>query len=229
MVARHLAHHAGRDDLGVVGATRDVFPDSAYARAYGRPANERSLASAYARPADQRWVSWAAHNSLTRGTWDRSGGFDPQFVYGQDSELGYRLHRLGIEIVVDPNLEIEHRGPALDVATRAPRAFVSGASRRLADHVHPELVRPQARATGWRARTWTVLVTALSRLVRRREGYAGLGRRVDALLPHVPPAVGGRLAAFLVEAAGASGARYGGLDLRIFKPQKAAELDREVR
>jgi len=228
MVARHLAHHASREDLGVVGATRDVFPDSPYARAYGRPANERALAAAYARDPRYRWLSWAAHNSLTRTTWDRSGGFDPQFVYGQDYELGYRLHRLGTEIVLDPRLELDHRGPALDVATRAPRAFVSGASRRLADHVHPDLVRPQDRPTGWRARTWTTLVTALSRVVRRRGGYAWLGRRVDALLPHVPPRLGGRLVAFLVEASGASGARYGGLDLRRFKNQKAAELDREV-
>ena len=86
MIRRHLAHHAaGGQEVGVMGPTEDIFPDSPYAMAYGRPATERSLRAAYARPADQRWVGWAAHNSVTRSAWDRAGGFDPRFVYGQDS------------------------------------------------------------------------------------------------------------------------------------------------
>ena len=104
MVRRHIAHHAVPGDLGVMGPTRDVFPDTPYASAYGRPATSRSLRAAYVRPPEERWVGWAAHNSVTRAVWARAGRFDPRFVYGQDSELGFRLAQEGVHLVVDPEL-----------------------------------------------------------------------------------------------------------------------------
>lgn len=216
-----------------MGPTRDVFPDSPYAIAYGRAATTRSLRAAYARPEDQRWIGWAAHNSVTRTAWDRVGGFDPRFVYGQDSELGFRLTRAGVHLVVDPELELEHRGPALDVATRAPRAFVSGASRRLFESIHGRVHAAGEPVRGVRARVWQGAVRSISTVVRTREGYARAGRLVDRVLRIVPPRVGGRLVAVLVEAAGRSGRRHGSTDLGSYRGQKSAELmkesDREQR
>jgi GT2 family glycosyltransferase len=227
MVRRHLAHHTTGQDVGVMGPTRDVFPDTPYAVAYGRPATARSLTATYARPAEQRWVAWAAHNSVTRPVWDRAGRFDPRFVYGQDSELGFRLAQAGVRLVVDPALELEHRGPALDTATRAPRAFVSGASRRLFEAVHGPAHSSAAPVAGFRAHLWQATVRAISTMVRSREGYARAGRLVDDALRVLPPRVGGRLVAVVVESAGRSGLRHGRTDLEVYKGQKSAELDRE--
>lgn len=138
-VAGHVAAHAGHHDRAVLALTRDVFPDGHYARAYGRPANERALAAAYSQAAELRWMHLAACFSIHRQQWEASGGFDERFAYREDSEFGYRLGRGGVEFVIDPALEVGHRGPATSASVRAARAFVSGASRRLFLTVHPEV------------------------------------------------------------------------------------------
>ena len=141
LLAGHLARHrerpAGAAPLGVISMTRDVFPETPYAAAYGRPANERLLAQAYSRPAEERWQHWAACNSVPRSAYEAVGGFDPGMAYREDSELGLRLARSGVELVIDPALEIEHRGPAPDAETRVSRAFTSGASTAAFDERHP--------------------------------------------------------------------------------------------
>ena len=179
------------------------------------------------RPAEQRWIGWAAHNSVTRAVWDRAGRFDPRFVYGQDSELGFRLARAGVRLVVDRALELEHRGPALDTATRAPRAFVSGASRRLFESVHGEVHAAQDRVHGVRAHAWQTAVRSISTVVRSPGGYARAGRLVDVALRFLPAPVGGRLVAVVVESAGRSGRLHGRTDLAVYRGQKSAELSRE--
>jgi GT2 family glycosyltransferase len=228
MVRRHLAHHTSGEEVGVMGATRDVFAETPYAVAYGRPAAARSLQAAYARPPADRWIGWAAHNSVTRDVWDTVGGFDPRFVYGQDSELGYRLARAGVRLLVDPALELEHRGPALDTATRAPRAFVSGASRRLFEAVHGRAHPPAAVGTGVRDHAWGLAVRSVATVVRSREGYARIGQLVDGALRVVPPPVGGRLVALVIESAGRSGSIHGRSDLSTYRGQKNAELRKET-
>ena len=223
---RHLAWHEGRTDVGVVGPTRDVFPDTRYAAVYGVPANRRLLDAAYRREAGQRWVSWAANNSVHRETWARVGGFDQRFVYGQDSELGWRLAAAGVEIVVDPALEVEHRGPSTTATGRGCRgrswrAPPAGSSTR------------SIRAHGRRTRgpgAGPASTTPRSRPSpdgARRPGYERLGRRLDRALPRLPDGLAGRAVAFGVEAAGRSGRRYGDTDLSSYKTRKAAELAAE--
>lgn len=225
---RHLAHHATGEDIGVVSATRDVFDDTPYARVYGRPANERTLAAAYARDEDHTWISWAACNSLRRTSFERVGGFDPAFVYGQDGELGWRLHSTGTRIVVDPALEVAHRGPTTTTAVRASRAWISGASVRAARRAHPDRPAPAPPPARGLGRVWAVAVTALAALIRSPRAAAAWGRRVDALLPLIPQPVAARLVALVIEAAGRSGQRRGADDLRIYREQKRTELAREL-
>jgi GT2 family glycosyltransferase len=228
MVARHVAWHRRPGRRGVVGATRDIFPATPYAIAYGSDANERSLAATYVRPAEQLWINWAAHNSVTREAWDLVGGFDPRFVYGQDSELGWRLREAGVSIVVDPGLELVHRGPTTTAANRVPRAFVAGASRRLFAEVHPD-ARPEPRPPrGLRDRTWEAGVSALATLVQSRAACQRIGLGLDRVLRLVPVSIGRRLVAFAVEAAGRSGERHGPRDLREFASQKRRELRAEL-
>jgi glycosyltransferase involved in cell wall biosynthesis len=204
-VAQHVAAHAGRHDLVVLSPTRDVLPNTPYARAYGRSANERALRDCYAQPPEHRWLHVAASFSLHRNLWGLSGGFDPRFAYGEDSEFGYRLWRSGAEILIQPDFEIEHRGPTTSAETRVPRAFVSGASRRLFADVHPEATRPVSRPSCPRALVWQCLVNAVATTARTHHAYGRLGRMADRVLPRLGVALGGRLVALLVEAAGRSG------------------------
>jgi glycosyltransferase involved in cell wall biosynthesis len=229
-VRRHVAHHQDRVDVGVIGPTRDVFPETPYARAYGRKAAERALQAAYERPTEQRWVGWAANNSIHRQAWACAGGFDPRFVYGQDSELGWRLvHECGVQMVVDRALQVDHRGPSTSAATRIPRAFVSGASKRLFYAAHPTERATMAPARGAKARTWRAAVGMFATAVRSKSGFERVGRLLDRVLAFVPATIGGVLTALCVEAAGRSGMRNGTDDLTVYKSQKSAELSREIR
>lgn len=229
-VSRHVLHHEGRTDVGVIGPTRDVFPETPYARAYGRPATERSLEAAYARPRSLAWIGWAANNSVHREAWACAGGFDPRFVYGQDSELGYRLvHDCGVTVIVDRALQVDHRGPATSATTRIPRAFVSGASKRLFYSVHPEAAPQQAAPSGRKGRLWGALVRAVSTVVTTKSGYERLGRLADRVLAVNAGVLGAKVTALCVEAAGASGLRHGSDDLSTYKAQKSVEVAWELR
>lgn len=210
MVRRHVELHTGREDLGVVGPTRDAFADTAYARAYGRPTNARALAAAYARPPQERWISWAAHNSLTRATWDAHGGFDPAFAYSEDTELGLRLHEAGVEIVVDRDLELAHTAPATSVKERAARAWVSGAARSALRRAHP---RAFAEPSDTPAGVWGRLVTGVARGLSSREGCARAGAVMDRVIAVAPTPAAGKMIAALVEAAAWAGERRGSQDL----------------
>ncbi|MDT0193762.1 glycosyltransferase [Arthrobacter sp. AB6] len=224
----HMRHHEDGRPVGVIGPTRDVFPDSPYAKAYGVPANERALAIAYRRDGSSRWVGWAANNSIPREALLSVGGFDPRFVYGQDSELGYRIASQGISIIVDPDLETLHRGPSTSVGSRAGRAFVSGASRRLFDSIHPGAHPPLPRPRGVKGRIWNAGVGTLTFLLRTREAYALAGKAVDRFLAVLPLPVASRIISLLVEAAGRSGRKHGNGDLASYKDQKLVELSREL-
>ena len=229
MVQAHLEHHRGRDDLGVSCAMRDVVADTPYARTYGEATSRRRLEQWYTRPPALRWVDWSAHNSVTRAAWERlDHGFDPRFVYGQDSELGYRLARSGVTIIVDPALEVEHRGAALSAANRVPRAYVAGASRALFQQVHGtshDAADPGARSV--RERAWTAAVELVAWVLRDWSHYQRLGRVVEASAPRLPRPVGARLVALSVEAAGRAGRLHGPTDLATLTAQKERELARE--
>ncbi len=212
LLAGHLARHRDRapeaPPLGVISMTRDAFADTPYATSYGRPANERLLAQAYARPEEERWRHWAACNSVSKAAYDAVGGFDTTMGYREDSELGLRLARSGVEIVIDPALEVEHRGPATDTATRAARAFTSGASTLEFDARHPGS-HPVARTA---RDPWGRAVGAAAARIGSRAAAADLGRRVDAALPRLPERVRGKAVALAVEAAAAAGSRVGDAD-----------------
>lgn len=204
-LARHRSRPAGAPPLGVISLTRDTFADTAYAIAYGRPANERLLAQAHARPADQRWMHWAACNSVPRAAYEAVGGFDATMSYREDSELGLRLVRSGVEMVIDPALEVEHRGPATDTETRAARAFTSGASTVAFEQRHPDTRSAAPPPAG----AWGRAVRLASGRVGSREDAAALGRRVDRVLDRLPEAVRAKAIALAVESAAVAGRRVG--------------------
>lgn len=226
-LTRHLRWHRDRDDLGVIGLTRDVFPDTPYARLYGKRASERAGSEAQRTVAGQRWVHWAANNSIHRRTWEMSGGFDPRFLYGQDSEFGFRLQQLGVEIVIDPDLTTDHRGPATTVQRRARRAYVSGASRRMREELHAAAIQPQVVDTSRRdlkAAVWRSAANMLQGRLNSADSAEHLGHQLDLVLPLLPPAAAEKAVAFLVETAAMAGYERAPVSLALFSDIKGREL-----
>ncbi|MBK9475376.1 MAG: glycosyltransferase [Tetrasphaera sp.] len=87
--AAHAALHADRR-IGIVGPCRDVFEDTAYARAYGLPAERRVREHSYALAAEQGWRLWSGNVSVTREVYDEVGEYDTDFrEYGwEDVDWG---------------------------------------------------------------------------------------------------------------------------------------------
>jgi peptidoglycan/xylan/chitin deacetylase (PgdA/CDA1 family)/GT2 family glycosyltransferase len=207
LLSGHLAHHtrrgSGAPPLGVISMTRDEFAPSPYARAYGLVANERLLSSAYARPPADRWRHWAACNSVSLAAYDAVGGFDTTLAYREDSDLGYRLAASGVEILIDPVLEVGHRAPATRAAERAERAYLSGSTVSAFEARHPGATTP----TGGAGRTaWSTATNGAARLIRSPRTARASGRMVDVLLPATPGRAGRLLTAMAVEASGLAGA-----------------------
>ena len=99
--SRHAAHHSD-SPIGVVGLVRNQFPDTAYARAYGRHWDRLQRDHAYASAPDSTWQHWAANCSVSRETWERIGPYDEAYRgYGwEDIDWGYRLHQAGVPVII---------------------------------------------------------------------------------------------------------------------------------
>ncbi len=174
-VARHAAGHTG-EAVGIVGLYRNVFPETVYARIYGRRWDEAFRREAYNAPPDRAWQYWAGNCSLTRSTWEATGPYDDEFrSYGyEDVDFGYRVASLGVPIVLDRRLETEHRIAATTTSGRAQRAFYSGAAKRRFELKHG-LVAPTAASRT----TWDHVVAALARHLDEDRAQA-VGSVVDA-------------------------------------------------
>lgn len=206
-VSAHVALHGDPDrPVGGAGLTRDVHTDSPYARAYGRDAARQSFAHASRQRAEERWRHWAANCSITRATWERIGPYDTAYrAYGwEDVDYGYRLHAAGIPLVPVPGAEADHCGPARTAAARTRKAFEAGSARALFRRLHPEApLGAVAAGSG----VWGTAVQATARAMGSADAAARLAATVDRALPLVPVAVGRKLVALCVEAAGLAGAR----------------------
>ncbi|HEX3459037.1 MAG TPA: glycosyltransferase [Candidatus Baltobacteraceae bacterium] len=103
LLAIHLQHHCERAGIAVVGLEVQVkdFNDYQYKR-------EHPEARGHLHPPSRKKLSWlyflTGNASVRRDDLLRAGCFDENFTgYGhEDLELGYRLQRLGIEILYEP-------------------------------------------------------------------------------------------------------------------------------
>ena len=199
---RHVEAH--RDGpVGVIGMCRNIFPQTPYATAYGRPAYARQRAGAYAAPPEQRWHFWGGNISIDRESWDRVGPYDPDFrAYGwEDVDWGYRLMRAGVPIVVEPGLETDHHIAATTTAGRALRAYYSGSARRRFETKHGfQVMAPAGRDP------WNLAVGAAARLLREQD-IGRAGGAVDRLADHLPRRVAEKAVALTVEAGALAGYR----------------------
>ncbi len=198
-VSHHVNAHGG-PRVGAIGLYRNVYPENAYARAYGRHWDVRFRQQAYATPSDQRWRYWAGNVSVSRETWEEVGPYDTSFrSYGwEDVDWGFRLHRLGVPVVLEPELETVHLIAATTTVTRSQRAFYSGAARRHFEEKHD--IRPSESSPG----AWTSAVHATASCLNERR-VRRLALIVDSLTPRLPDPTARKLIALSVESAAAAG------------------------
>jgi glycosyltransferase involved in cell wall biosynthesis len=201
-VRRHAAaHEAG--PVGVVGMCRNVFPETTYARVYGRLAYERFRKGAHTSAPDGRWRYWGGNVSVDRATWERVGPYDEGYRgYGwEDVDWGYRLHRAGVRIDVVPALETDHHIAATTTAGRALRAYYSGSARRRFEAKHGfQVIPPGGR------RPWNLAVAAVARLLTEA-GIDRAGRAVDTVADRLPRWLAEKAVALTVESGALAGYR----------------------
>lgn len=201
-VERHLAaQNVGAH--GTIGLYANVLPPTPYARAYGVAADERFRADALATGPDQQWRYWAGNVSISRDVHETLGGYDARYrTYGwEDVDFGYRVHRLGVPVRIDPSLTTPHCVAATTTAVRALRALHSGSARETFVDIHGEAalgaVSPPAGVWGALVRQRAATVDEAS--IRRR------GVRIDRIAGWAPRRIAEKLIACEVEAAGLAG------------------------
>lgn len=204
-VARHVTHH-NSTVVGVIGLCPNVLPDTPYARAYGARHDVLFRRQAYAMPADQRWRLWGANVSVRADTYRRIGPYDRAYrAYGfEDVDWGYRLHRDGIPIVLDPALEAPHHGAATTTTIRARRAYHSGAARHTFEALHGSA---PLGAAGPSTGIWGRTVAAAGARLGPR-GIGRLARLADTLANPLPRYAAEKLIAFTVESAAVAGRHH---------------------
>lgn len=199
-VVGHLEAHSDRE-VGVVGLYRNSYPETTYARVYGRDWDLQFRRDAYSAPRETSWKYWAGNVSVTRQLCERVGSYDESYrSYGwEDVDWGYRLASLGVPIVLDTRLETEHRIAATTSAVRALRAFYSGAARTRFELKHSIQAHATLESTSWNRMVSLLAPTLDEKRIQR------LGRAVDASARLLPDDVAGKAVAMLVEASARAG------------------------
>lgn len=204
-VEHHVRLHDGHA-RGVVGICHDVFPDTPYARAYGREAGEAIRKQAAATPPDQAWLRWCGNVSTTAEDYARVGPYDESFrAYGwEDIEWGYRLHVLGREILIAPDFSTLHHGPVVSAEERVLRAFHSGSAySKFVEKHHVDPIGRSARPSS----AWDVAVRAAS-LAAHERSVARTGRTLDRHVDRMPHWLAHKLTALSIQAAADASRRY---------------------
>lgn len=205
-IEEHVRAHSGEDQVAVIGLYDNTYPDTAYAKVYGRATNEMFAADAYASEENSQWKYWAGNCSASRTAYCKVGGYDVRFRrYGwEDVDMGYRLAQSGIRVVIEPALRTPHHVAATTTQSRCVRALHSGAARDTFLSIHGrDALGPAPRPGG----PWGLAVRALA-AVMTEPVVKTVSGGVDLVLPWVPRAVGRKLVALCVEAAGLSGIRH---------------------
>lgn len=204
-ISNHVAAHAGQL-VGAVGFCHNVFPDTAYARVYGRAADVRFREEALATNSENHWRYWAGNVSVLRTLHQKIGGYDERFRrYGwEDVDYGYRLHLAGIPVRLEPSLTALHHVAATTTSIRAYRALHAGAAREIFVAKHGPNALGERRTKGT---VWSFVVAAGSKLATERTlGMAGA--TIDAAAGVLPRWLSQKLVALVVESAGTAGVRY---------------------
>ncbi|MDO4916752.1 MAG: glycosyltransferase [Rothia sp. (in: high G+C Gram-positive bacteria)] len=212
-VAQHVQYHSGEQEVGVIGLVRNIYPDNAYARAYGYYRDKKFREEAYSSEKNKYWNFWNANASLTTKMFNLVGGYDESYrLYGwEDVDMGYKMYKAGAEIILAPELESNHHIAATTTAGRAIRALYSGAARStfVKKHGTEALSAPNPQGIWGRAvKGVAVLITEKTITV--------LGKSIDAIADSIPPTVAEKLISLLVEASAYAGINYPSRAKKVF-------------
>lgn len=203
-VRQHKNAHA-ETPCGAIGLYLNQLPDTPYARAYGRDADEKFRQDAYRQ--EEVWRYWAGNCSTTRDLWDEVGPYDPDYrAYGwEDVDWGYRLHKLGVPVRLVRELETPHYVAAVTTRNRVQRAFHSGAARRLFEAKHGlgllSSAEPPA-TSAWNRAVLNIGRSPSRRLLDATATAVDLGARV------LPRSISRKGIALLVEGGSVAGYRH---------------------
>jgi hypothetical protein len=208
-VARHAEWHRSEVTNAVIGLYLHEYPDTHYARLWGRSADAQFRADGYRGYVGKAWRLWAGNSSVHRAMFETVGFFDESFrSYGwEDTDWGYRLALAGANVHLDPELETVHRTDSATTAIRAVRAFESGQAhaRFIGKHgVDPDVsIDPRT----WQNRGWAAAVS-LAAVGRQAGFYDVAGRMIDSVVPELPDVIGRRLIGLTIEGAALAGFRH---------------------
>lgn len=143
---QHLQAHAAQpgDNLAIMGWTRvaadvEVTPLMQHLLDSGKsPLIDSRVIS---NPNDVPFEFFQTNTSLSREFLERAGLFDEdiRYAYGDDTELAYRLHRLGLVLVFRPDIVVDHYGVfSYQYARR--RALLAGKTAIQMHQKHPEWI-----------------------------------------------------------------------------------------
>ena len=139
LVSAHLEAHRTQERIVVIGAIERRVPERAdrYARLSAVDAAWRIEQLKLRAPTF--WDCFGGNCSLTRATFEESGGYDAERESESDTELAYRLHALGCEFVFEPGAVVS------EYRTRPWRGIVADTTRRGRVAVdlyrrHPEMI-----------------------------------------------------------------------------------------
>ena len=209
-IAAHVAPHETAR-VGVVGLPVNLAPDNAYMRAYGTWSDQNGRAQSHATATEERWRLWGGNVSCTREVFDEVGGYDPRYRgYGwEDLDFGYRLHQLGVPIVIADEAQVRHHMASVTATIRARRAWDSGVARARFESIHGQGSSGVAVPIG--NDPWNRLVRGTARALTPMS-LSTMARGVDAALRVCPRSVGRKLVALSVESAAVAGFTTGRKD-----------------
>lgn len=211
-VAEHIRLHQAEQETGVVGLVHNIYPDNAYARAYGCFRDSKFREDAYATPENQRWRFWNANSSLTKIMFEKLGGYDERYrLYGwEDVDMGYMMHQAGAKIILAPSLESKHHIAATTTAGRAMRALHSGSARAIFVEKHGDSVMEKPVPAG----VWGSAVKIVAALSTEKTIEIA-GRMIDLVADKLPWKLAEKLISLLVESASYAG---------ITRPKRARKI-----
>ncbi len=201
-IANHISYHDGNRPRGVMGLVHNKFPDTPHARVYGYYRDRKFREDAYKTPTDQIWHFWAANCSMTSEIFEMIGGYDQRYRrYGwEDVDMGYMLHQAGVELLLAPNLEVDHYIAATTTAGRARRALHSGASRQIFLQKHGQDSLEDATPSG----LWGACVKTLSFFITEKT-IRIFGNGIDQVADRLPKWLAEKMMALIIHSASFTG------------------------
>ena len=139
LLSQHLRRHRERGGIAVVGWEVQVKDMADYEFKRTRP-----QARGHLHPPGRKRLSWlyflTGNASVRRDDLLRVGGFDASFTgYGhEDLELGYRLHKAGVEIVYEPRA-VNYHCQDVGYADQKNKMMLAGRSTVRFYRKHPDL------------------------------------------------------------------------------------------